>query len=91
MDTVKVVEIQSEYKLIGENIYLPKETVINFEYAGSVPSGIEKTIGEKHQFGNMKTDTSEKKMSGSISLKFSDYKVNKGIEDTFFEEGEEKD
>lgn len=88
MDTVKVVEIQSEYKLIGENIYLPKETVINFEYAGSVPPGIEKTIGEKHKFGNMKTDTSEKKMSGSISLKFSDYKVNKGIEDTFFEEEE---
>ena len=78
MDTVKVVEIQSEYKSFPNDIHLPKETIIKFEYSGELPSGIEKTLGEKHQFGNMKTDTSEKKMSGSITLKFSDYKVNKG-------------
>ncbi len=47
MDTVKVVEIQSEYRSIGDNIYLPIETVIKFEYAGGLPSGIEKTLGEK--------------------------------------------
>ena len=90
MDTVKVVEIQSEYKSFEDGINLPRETVINFEYSEGLPSGIDKTLGEKHQFGNMKTDMSEKKMSGSITLKFSDYKVNKGIEDTFFEEQEIK-
>ena len=74
----------------NKNFNLIIKTVISFEYARGLPSGIEKTLGEKHQFGNMKNDTSEKKMSGSITLKFSDYKVNKGIEDTFFEEEEEK-
>ena len=88
MDTVKVVEIQSEYKSFQNDIHLPRETVINFEYSGGLPSGVEKTIGARHQFGGTQNDSSEKKMSGRITLKFSDYKVNKGIEDTFFEEKE---
>jgi outer membrane lipoprotein-sorting protein len=90
MDTVKVVEISSIYKSVRDNIYLPKETVIKFQYSGGLPSGVEKTFGEKHQFGRMQDDSSEKDLSGMITLIFSDYKVNKGIEDTFFEEDEPK-
>lgn len=85
MDTTKVIEIQSEYKSFPNEIYLPKETVIKFEYSGGLPSGAEKTFGKKHQFGGTQNDSSEKKMSGIITLKFSNYKVNKGIDDVFFE------
>ena len=88
MDTVKVVEIQSEYKSFEDGINLPKETIIKFEYSGGLPSGVEKTFGARHQFGGMQDDSLEKDLSGMITLKFSDYKVNQGIEDTFFEEEE---
>jgi outer membrane lipoprotein-sorting protein len=86
MDTIKVVEIQSEYKSFHDNIHLPIETVIKFKYLGGLPSGVEKTFGARHQFGGMQGDSLEKDLSGMITLKFSDYKVNKGIENTFFEE-----
>ncbi|MBU0528657.1 hypothetical protein KKF86_02750 [bacterium] len=86
MDTMKVVEIKSEYQSIRDDIYLPKETVIKFEYSGGLPSGMEETFGARHQFGNKQDDSQGKDLSGIITLKFSDYKVNEGIEDTFFEE-----
>lgn len=88
MDTTKVIEIQSEYKSFPNDIHLPKETIIKFEYSGGMPSGMETTFSDNHQFINKKSDTSEKKMSGIITLKFSKYKVNQGIEDAFFEEKE---
>ena len=86
MDTSKVVEIESEYESIADDIYLPKETVISFDYSGGMPSGMEDTFGAKHQFGSMRDDSQKKEMSGSITLKFSKYKVNQGIDDAFFEE-----
>jgi outer membrane lipoprotein-sorting protein len=88
MDTTKVVEIQSEYKSFSDDIHLPIETIIKFKYSGGLPSGVEKTFGARHQFGGMQGDSLEKDLSGMITLKFSDYKVNKGIENTFFEEEE---
>ena len=90
MDTIKVVEIHSEYKSLRDDIHLPIETIIKFKYSGGLPAGVEKTFGARHQFGGMQDDSSEKDLSGMITLKFSDYKVNKGIEDTFFEEEESK-
>ena len=88
MDTLKVVDIQSEYKTLRDDIHLPVETVIKFKYSSGLPSGVEETIDFKHQFGGMQDDSLEKDLSGMITLKFSDYKVNKGIEDTFFEKEE---
>jgi len=88
-DTSKVVEIVSEYDLITEDIYLPKETVISFEYSRGMPSEMDDTFGARHQFGSMQDESQEKEMSGSITLKFSKYKINQGIEDTFFEEESE--
>lgn len=90
MDTIKVVEIQSEYKSFPNDIHLPKETIIKFEYSGGLLSGVERTFGARHQFGSMQDESSGKDLSGIITLKFSDYKVNQGIEDTFFKEEEEK-
>jgi len=89
MDTSKVVEIESEYESIADDIYLPKETVISFDYSGGMPSGMEDTFGAKHQFGSMRDDSQKKEMSGSITLKFSKYKINQGTDDAFFEEEEE--
>ncbi len=88
MDTIKVVDIQSEYQSLRNDIHLPVETVIKFRYSGGLPSGVEETIDFTHQFGGMQDDSLEKDLSGVITLKFSDYKVNKGIKDTFFEEEE---
>ena len=39
-------------------------------------------LGAKHQFAGKKENAQEKDLSGVITLIFSDYKVNKGIEDT---------
>ncbi len=88
LDTTKVLEIQSEYISLGNEIYLPRETIINFEYSGGMPAGIEDSFGERHQFGGMGNDPKEKDMSGTITLKFSKYEVNKGLERSFFTEEE---
>ncbi len=88
MDTLKVVDIQSEYKTLRDDIHLPVETVIKFKYSSGLPSGVEETIDFTHQFGGMQDDSLEKDLSGMITLKFSDYKVNKDIEDAFFDEEE---
>jgi len=85
MDTSKVVETQSEYIAIQNGIFLPKETVIKFEYSSGLPSGMEDTFGARHQFGGAQNSSEEKELSGIITLIFSDYKVNRGIEDIFFE------
>ena len=90
IDTLKVVDIQSEYTDVQKGIFLPKETVINFEYSGGLPTGMEDTFGARHQFGGIKNNSQGKDLSGIITLKFSDYKVNRGIENTFFEEEEPK-
>ncbi len=86
MDTSKIVEIQSEYIAIRDGIFLPKETVIKFEYSGDIATGVEETIGARHQFGVSKNDTQGKGMSGIITLIFSDYKVNSGLKDIFFKD-----
>ncbi|MFC1527356.1 outer membrane lipoprotein carrier protein LolA [Candidatus Neomarinimicrobiota bacterium] len=90
MDTSKVVEIETEYGSVAEDIYLPKETIISFEYLGVMSSGREDTFGAKHQFGSQQGDSQKNGISGMITLKFSDYKVNKGINDTFFVEEKQK-
>ena len=84
LDTMKVVEIESDYKSYKNDIHLPKETTINFEYSGDLTSGLEDSFGERHQFGGIQNDSKKKEMSGTITLKFSDYKVNKGIDRSFF-------
>jgi len=90
IDTLKVVDIQSEYTDVQKGIFLPIETVIKFEYSGGLPIGMDDTFGARHQFGGIKNDSQGKDLSGIITLKFSDYIVNKGIESTFFEEEEPK-
>ena len=96
MDTMKIIEIESDYTFVSNEVYLPKETTISFEYSGDLTSGIENSFHSDNQIVNMKKDmimnseTTEKlknkKFSGFITLKFSKYIVNQGLDDSFFEE-----
>ena len=72
---------------------MPVETTINFEYIGGLPSGIE-SFHSDDPIINMKKDAmmdtdmmdklSEKEMKGIITLNFSKYKINQGLERQFF-------
>ena len=94
MDTVKILEIESDYKNVKDDIFLPKETKIQFEYSGELTSELDNSFHSNNQIVNMKKDVildsdtaksiDSKKFSGSIVLKFSKYKVNQGIERSFF-------
>ncbi len=41
MDTLKVVDIQSEYTDVQKGIFLPIETIIKFEYSGGLPISVD--------------------------------------------------
>lgn len=95
-DTTRILEIESDYKEVAEDIFLPKETSIQFEYSKNLASELENSFHSDNQIVNMKKDIvlesdaakniDEQKISGQISLKFSKYKVNKGLEESFFVE-----
>jgi len=100
LDTVQILEIESDYLNVKDDIYLPKETVIKFEYSKDLTSDLEKSFHSNNQMANMKKDMvigsdtakdiKEKTISGLITLKFSKYKVNEGLEDSFFIEEKEE-
>jgi hypothetical protein len=95
MDTSQVIEIESDYKQVKDDIYLPKETVIKFQYSKDLTSEIENSIQSTDHIVSMKRDIvlesetgeelKEQDFSGLIILKFSKYKINQGLEDSFFE------
>ena len=90
---MKIVDINSKYKQFDDGIHLPVETIINFKYNGGLPSGME-SFHSDDPIINMKKDAmmdtemmdklSEKEMKGIITLKFSKYKVNQGLDRQFF-------
>lgn len=102
MDTTKILEIESDYRDVKDGIYLPKETSIKFEYSKDLTSELNKSFHSNNQIVNMKKDMvlesdvaeeiDKREFSGSITLKFSKYKVNQGLEESFFiEENSESD
>jgi len=98
MDTTKILEIESDYKKVKDDIYLPNETSIKFEYSKDLKSELNNSFHSNNQIMNMKKDMvlesdiaeeiDKKEFSGSITLKFSKYKVNQGLEDSFFQKEE---
>ncbi len=100
MDTSQVIEIESEYKKVKDDVYLPKETIIKFQYSKDLTAEIENSIQSTDHIVSMKRDMvldsetgeelKEQEFSGLITLKFSKYKVNQGLEDSFFETEEPK-
>jgi len=94
MDTTKLLEIESDYKNVKDGIYLPKKTIIKFEYSKDLTKELNESFHSNNQIVNMKKDMvlesdvaeeiDKKEFSGLITLKFSKYKVNQGIDRSFF-------
>ncbi len=86
MDTFKVVEISSIYKSFPNNISLPLETKLLFNYRSDMMPEMINFHGSNSPIKKREENDSTKVISGSIILKYSKYKINQGIEDAFFEE-----
>jgi outer membrane lipoprotein-sorting protein len=94
MDTTRVLEIDSEYINVKDDIYLPKETIVKFEYSKDLTAELDNSLQSNNQVMNMKKDMmldsetgdnlKDTKFDGLITLKFSKYKVNQGLEEDFF-------
>lgn len=90
MDTFKIVEIISSYESFPNNIYLPVETNLLFNYRSDMMSKMVSFHGSNSPIKKRKKQDSTKVMSGSITMKYSKYKINQGIDDAFFEEDKSK-
>ncbi|NHZ86099.1 MAG: hypothetical protein GWP19_09480 [Planctomycetia bacterium] len=85
MDTFKIVEISSTYKSFPNNINLPLETRLVFNYRSDMIPQMANFHGSNTVVNKSNEQDSTKVMSGSITMKYSKYKINQGIEDAFFE------
>ena len=86
MDTFKIVEISSNYKSFLNNINLPTETKLSFNYRSDMMPQMIGFHGPTSPSKKSNDQDSTKVMSGSITMKYSKYKINQGIDDAFFEE-----
>jgi hypothetical protein len=90
MDTFKIVEISSIYKSFPDNINLPIETKLLFNYRSDMMPQMGGFHGPNSPIAKSNGQDSTKVMSGSIIMKYSKYKINQGIDDAFFEKEEPK-
>ena len=88
IDTFKIVEISSEYKSYANNINLPTETKLSFNYRSDMMPQMIGFHGPTSPSKKSNDQDSTKVLSGSITMKYSKYKINQGIDDAFFEEEE---
>lgn len=88
MDTFKIVEISSDYKSYANNINLPTETKLSFNYRSDMMPQMIGFHGPTSPSKKSNDQDSTKVMSGSITMKYSKYKINQGIDDAFFEDEE---
>ena len=86
MDTFKIVEITSIYGSFPNKIYLPVETNLLFSYRSDMMSQMVSFHGSNSPIKKSNDSDSSKVLSGSITMKYSKYKINQGIDDEFFEE-----
>lgn len=86
IDTLKIMEINNTYDLVSGSYYMPvKSTVEYFVKDARLTKWIKKDIGAI--MGNQKNMNIEDDMvRGIISVEYSKYKINKGIEDSIFNE-----
>ena len=90
MDTFKIVEISSIYKSFPDNINLPIETKLLFNYRSDMMPQMGGFHGPNSPIAKSNEQDSTKVISGSIIMKYSKYKINQGIGDAFFEKEEPK-
>ncbi|NHZ85166.1 MAG: hypothetical protein GWP19_04720 [Planctomycetia bacterium] len=86
MDTFRIVEISSIYKSFPNNISLPLETKLLFNYRSDMMPRMVNFHGSNSPIRKGIEQDSTKVLTGSIILKYSKYKINQGIDDTFFKE-----
>ena len=89
-DTFKIVEISSIYKSFPDNVNLPIETKLLFNYRSNMMPQMGGFHGPNSPIIRSNEQDSTKVMSGSITMKYSKYKINQGINDSFFEKEEPK-
>ena len=90
MDTFKIVEISSIYKSFPDNVNLPIETKLLFNYRSDMMPQMGGFHGPNSPIAKSNEQDSTKVMSGSIIMKYSKHKINQGIDDAFFEKEEPK-
>jgi len=90
MDTFKIVEISSIYNSFPDNVNLPIETKLLFNYRSDMMPQMGGFHGPNSPIAKSNGQDSTKVMSGSIIMKYSKYKINQGIDDAFFEKEEPK-
>ena len=86
MDTMKIVEISSTYKSFPDNVNLPIETKLLFNYRSDMMPQMVNLHSSNSPIAKSNEQDSTKVMSGSITMTYSKYKINQGIDDVFFEE-----
>lgn len=79
VDTMTVFAIQSEYEEVEKGIWLPILTEMNISF----PKLEHKIPEEASRLMGLKKKPS---MAGKITIRYSKYKVNRGIKDSFFDD-----
>tara|TARA_S200000501_G_scaffold379024_1_gene446656 strand:+ start:44454 stop:45104 length:651 start_codon:yes stop_codon:yes gene_type:complete len=83
IDTLKIMEIQNEYKLVNEKFLLPVESKVEYFIKDSrFSKWLKKDIGLL--FGNENKINGDM-VRGLITVKYDNYQVNKGIKDSIFD------
>jgi outer membrane lipoprotein-sorting protein len=91
VDTLTLMMIQSTYRQFDGDIWLPRKTEMRF----SLPGEHLQRIGDHEPFAGpfgddqIPTDTLKQgSIGGTVTLKYSRYRINKGLKDRFFRDSD---
>ena len=84
IDTIKIMQINNEYDFVSDDYFLPiRSTVEYFVKDARISRWLKKDIGSF--IGNQQSaDIQDDMVKGKITVLYSKYKVNKGIDDSIF-------
>jgi hypothetical protein len=87
LDGELVLLVRSDYLEAAQNLFLPEETLIRFEFDENIQEKINIPEGMNRRGFPQDLPEGERNISptyGVITLKFSDYRLNTGLTDEFF-------
>lgn len=92
VDNRKVFTVESEFTEV-DRLHLPNKTVVRIGFKGLADWSLRDPMGgpatDRKEFGeiveNAGIDKQEKEFAGSVTMIFSAYRVNRGLEDKIFE------
>jgi hypothetical protein len=84
IDTIKIMQINNEYDFVDGEYFLPvKSTVEYFVKDARISKWLKKDIGSF--IGNQQTiDLKDDMVKGKITVLYTNYRVNRGIDDSIF-------